>query len=122
MNTAPSEINLYRLFVLDQDCKKRLDQAYAEDPYYLTSELILPSSIQGFVLCRQEDKTPVIGDTENTINSRAIISPRYLWSKVTNVAVRMFHIRDQAAEQPQIPPLLPLNQPFRLSNGLVPDG
>jgi len=50
----------YKLFVLDQDCKKRLDLDYAEDPYYLTSELILPSSIQGFVLCRQEDKTPVI--------------------------------------------------------------
>ena len=51
----------FRLFALDQDCMKRLDQAYAADPYYLPSELIPPSSIQGFVLCRQEDKTPVIG-------------------------------------------------------------
>jgi hypothetical protein len=51
----------FRLFVLDQDCKDRLDQAYAADPYYLPSEMILPSGIQGFALCRQEDKTPVMG-------------------------------------------------------------
>ena len=56
-------INLipYRLFALDQDCKERMDRAYAADPYYLPSEMILPTSIQGFVLCNAGDKTPVIG-------------------------------------------------------------
>lgn len=51
----------YRLFALDQDCKERMDRAYAADPCYLPAEMILPTSIQGFVLCNAGDKTPVIG-------------------------------------------------------------
>jgi hypothetical protein len=53
--------NPFKLFVLDQDCQKLLDRAYAADSFYLPSEWILPSSIQGFALCRREDKSPVIG-------------------------------------------------------------
>ncbi len=49
-----------RLFALDQDCRKGLDKTYAGDPHYLPSEFVLPSSIQGFVLCRY-DKAPVLG-------------------------------------------------------------
>ncbi len=49
-----------RLFAIDRDCKERLDKEYAGDPFYLPSELIMPSSIQGFVLCRREDKSPVM--------------------------------------------------------------
>lgn len=49
-----------KLFALDRECKEKLDKEYEGDPFYLPSELILPSSIQGFVLCRMEDKSPVM--------------------------------------------------------------
>jgi hypothetical protein len=35
------------------------DQAYSEDPLYLPSELLFPSSIQGFCLCEGDNKKPI---------------------------------------------------------------
>lgn len=53
--------NPLQFFVFDQECNERLNKDYAGDPFYLPSESVLPSSIQGFVLCRREDKSPVVG-------------------------------------------------------------
>ncbi len=49
----------FKLYVLDQECRKIFDQTYAEDPYYLPSESIFPSSIQGFSLCYKNDRVPI---------------------------------------------------------------
>jgi hypothetical protein len=56
-----SERPPFRLFALDPDSQRLLDRVYEEDRFYLPSEGVLPSSIQGFALCRAGDRTPVIG-------------------------------------------------------------
>lgn len=49
----------FKLFIFDHECRRAFDQAFATDPYYLPSELILPSSIQGFSICSEHDKNPI---------------------------------------------------------------
>jgi hypothetical protein len=51
--------NPFKLYVFDQECRKIFDQTYAEDPYYLPSESVFPSSIQGFSLCCKIDRVPI---------------------------------------------------------------
>ena len=46
-----SSVPHYRVFGTDAECLDLFDRAGRKDPYYLPSELPLPSSIQGFCIC-----------------------------------------------------------------------
>ena len=46
---------------MDNECQRMFNQAYAKDPYYLPSDIVFPSSIQGFCLCDKKSKIPVAG-------------------------------------------------------------
>ncbi len=46
---------------MDNECHRIFNQAYAEDPYYLPSDIVFPSSIQGFCLCDKKNKNPIAG-------------------------------------------------------------
>ncbi|MEW6408876.1 MAG: hypothetical protein AB1488_02025 [Nitrospirota bacterium] len=48
-----------KIYAIDNECHRIFNQAFAKDPYYLPSELIFPSSIQGFTLCDKKSKTPI---------------------------------------------------------------
>ena len=48
----------FKIYGMDYECQRIFDEAYADDPYYLPSESIFSSNIQGFCLCDEENKIP----------------------------------------------------------------
>lgn len=54
-----SSSNRFRLFAMDQECRRIFDRNGANHPYYLPSDIVFPSCIQGFCLCEKKDKSPV---------------------------------------------------------------
>jgi hypothetical protein len=49
-----------RLYVTDSEVRQAFDDAYRVDPFYLPSEPVLPSGIQGFCLCRGRSRAPLV--------------------------------------------------------------
>lgn len=49
----------FKIYALDNECRRIFNQAYAGDPYYLPSESIFQTSIQGFCLCNKKSKIPI---------------------------------------------------------------
>jgi len=51
--------NNFKIYTMDNECHGIFDQAFAKDPYYLPSDIALPSSVQSFCLCDKESKIPI---------------------------------------------------------------
>ncbi len=54
-----SETGGFRLYAMDADVHRAFDDAYRGIPFYLPSEPLLPTGVQGFSLCRGRSRTPV---------------------------------------------------------------